>query len=303
MKRKLKIAGLVLAVLAAAAAGALFGAAQYADRKMARKLAVEPAPVAYAVGAGRDRALERGRYLYSTRGCVDCHGANGAGRVFIDDANGLYVKGPNLTSGAGGVTAAYTERDWVRAVRHGIKPDGRPLMIMPSEDYNRLTDTDFAALVAYTRALPAQAGEGAVLRLPLIVKALYGAGVIKDAAEKIDHALPPAQPVPEGPNALHGAYLANMCIGCHGATLSGGKIPGGPPDWPAAANLTPGAGSVMPQYDTPEKFRAMMRGGKRADGTAVKVMPFESLREISDTDLAALYAYLKTVPPRELGRR
>lgn len=300
MKKMLKTGGLVLAALLFLLALAVFGLAQYADRKSARVLAVEAAPLPYASGA---QVLERGRYLFNSRGCVDCHGANGAGRVFINDANGLYVKGPNLTSGAGGVTARYTERDWVRAIRHGVKPDGRPLMIMPSEDYNRLTDPDLAALVAYTRALPPQNGEGAVLRLPLLVKALYGAGMIKDAAEKIDHKLAPAQPVAEGVNARHGAYVANMCIGCHGAGLSGGKIPGGPPDWPAAANLTPGAGSAMPLYDTPEKFAAMMRGGRRPDGSAVAVMPFESLREMNDTDLAALYAYLKSVPARQAGQR
>ena len=300
MKRSLKIAALGLAALAVLLALAVFGAGLYADKKRERKVEVEVAALPYASG---EAVLARGRYLFASRGCVDCHGANGAGRAFIEDPNGLYVKGPNITGGSGGVVAAYTERDWVRAIRHGVKPDGRPLLIMPSEDYNRFTDADLAALVAYTRALPAQPGEGAVLRLPALVKTLYAVGVIKDAAEKIDHKLPPAQPVAEGATAQHGAYVANMCIGCHGATLSGGKIPGGPPDWPAAANLTPGAGSIMPLYDTPEKFRAMMRGGKRPDGSAVKVMPFESLKEMNDTDLAALYAYLKTVPAKEAGKR
>jgi cytochrome c1 len=116
-------------------------------------------------------------------------------------------------------------------------------------------------------------------------------------------ALPPAVPVAEGPTAAHGAYVANMCIGCHGATLSGGKIPGGPPDWPAAANLTPGAGSSMAQYDSAEKFRAMMHGGKRGDGSAIKVMPFESLSALNDTDLNALHAYLRTVPAKNAGNR
>lgn len=300
MNKKLKLAAYVLAALAALAALALFGATRYADHKARRSVIIDIQPVAYATGSA---ALERGRYLFASRGCVDCHGAGGAGRVFINDPNGLFVKGPNLTKGAGGVTANYTERDWVGAIRHGVDPRGRPLMIMPSEDYNRLTDADLAALVAYTRSLPPVAGEPAVMRLPVIVKALYAAGVIKDAAEKIDHRAPPAVPVPEAPNAAHGAYVANMCIGCHGATLSGGKIPGGPPDWPAAANLTPGAGSGMAQYDTPEKFRAMMRGGKRADGSAIKVMPFESLSALNDTDLAALHAYLRTVPPKEAGNR
>ena len=68
----------------------------------------------------------------------------------------------------------YNEGDWVRAIRHGVNPKGHALLIMPSVDYNRMSDADFAALVAYTRSLPPVAGESAVMRLPLLVKALYG---------------------------------------------------------------------------------------------------------------------------------
>ena len=174
---------------------------------------------------------------------------------------------------------------------------------MPSEDYNRLTDADVAALAGYVRTLAPRPAGAAVVELPVLVKALYGLGVIQDAAEKIDHSLPPAQPVVAAVNAQHGAYVGAMCIGCHGPGLSGGAIPGGPPDWPAAANLTPGKGSAMPRYPDATAFVAMLRSGKRPDGTAIKVMPFESLRELSDTDAQALYAYLKTLPAREAGQR
>jgi cytochrome c553 len=135
------------------------------------------------------------------------------------------------------------------------------------------------------------------------VRILYGFGAIKDAAEKIDHSLPPAQPVPEAVNAQHGAYVANMCLGCHGEHLSGGKIPGGPPDWPPAANITPGEGSVMTRYKDVAVFQAMLRTGKRPDGTAIKVMPFEALGKLNDVDAQALHAFLKTVPPRPAGGR
>ena len=60
---------------------------------------------------------------------------------------------------------------------------------MPSEDYNRFTDDDLAALVAYVRQLPPAAGGGPVLDLPLPVRVLYGFGLIHDAADKIDHTL------------------------------------------------------------------------------------------------------------------
>jgi mono/diheme cytochrome c family protein len=248
--------------------------------------------------------LKLGKYLFESRGCAECHGDDGRGIAFIDSLNGMYVKSPNITTGPGGVVSDYNEGDWVRSIRHGVNPAGHALFAMPSVDYNRMSDADFAALVAYTRSLTPVAGESAVMRLPLLVKARYALGVIRDAAETIDHRKPPSQPIAAAPTAQYGGYVANMCIGCHGASFSGGKVPGAPPEWPPAANLTPGAGSVMPRYDSAEKFVAMMRTGKRPDGAAVSAaMPLMSLRNINDTDLNAVYAYLKTMPPRAMGER
>ena len=250
-------------------------------------------------------SIERGRYLFSSRGCADCHGADGAGRMFIDDKHsGLRAAGPNISPGPGNVVANYRPEDWERTLRHGVKPDGRPALIMPSEEFNRLTDPDVEALVAYVRHLPPVRGGAATLDLPLLFPVLYGFGVIQDAAEKIDHGLPPAQAVPEGVTVEHGRYVGQMCQGCHGPQLSGGKVPGAPPDWPAAANLTPGEASAMRRYADAGAFKAMLRSGRRPDGSAVsRVMPFESLAALSDVDADALYLYLQSVPARAAGGR
>ena len=77
----------------------------------------------------------------------------------------------------------------------------------------------------------------------------------------------------------------------------------GPPDWPPTSNLTPGEGSVMPRYPDARAFAAMMRGGRRPDGSAIRVMPFEALAKMDDTEIAALYAYLGTLAPRAAGGR
>jgi mono/diheme cytochrome c family protein len=298
MKRWMKWTAATVGVVVVLVIGAGVAGYQLADRKMARKVEVAVKPVSFA---SETQALQRGRYLFESRGCVDCHGANGGGREFVNDKKGMRLAGPNITPK--GVTAGYQPEDWVRAIRHGVRPDGTPLMIMPSEDYNRFTDADLSALVSYVRSLPAQSGGAAVIELPPPVRVLYGFGAIKDAAAKIDHSLPPAQPVPEAVNAKHGAYVANMCIGCHGEHLSGGKVPGGPPDWPPAANLTPGDNSAMARYKDANQFVAMLRSGKRPDGTAIQVMPFESLGKMNDVDAQALYEYLKTVPPKPFGKR
>ena len=178
------------------------------------------------------------------------------------------------------------------------------MFIMPSEDYNRLTDADAGALIAYVRQLPPAAGGGMIAELPMVVRLAYGFGVLKDAAEKIDHTLAPQAAVPEGITPGHGAYVANMCIGCHGPGLAGGKIPGTPPDWPAAANLTPGQGSALTRYADADAFVSMMRSGKRPDCSAVSTeMPFSTFRAMSEVDLKAAYVFLKSLPPRPYGAR
>jgi len=278
-----------LLTLLSLAAAAVVAGLQMAERRMNRQIELLPSPVALTDDGA---AVERGRYLFASRGCVDCHGNDGAGRTFVDDGQGLKLAGPNISPGPGSVVKNYAASDWVRTLRHGVKPDGRPLLVMPSEDYNRFTDGDVAALVAYVRQLAPATGGAAVLNLPLPVRVAYGFGLMPDAASKIDHRLPPAQPVPEGVTVAHGQYVANMCIGCHGAQLDGGKIAGAPPDWPAAAKLSPGEGNVMPQYADAEALLRLFKTGQRADGSAVRVMPFESLREMSETDARALHLYL-----------
>lgn len=293
MNKWLRRSAVLLTVLVAGGSAAFVTLGEMGDRKLERQVAVAVAPLSVQIETA---SIERGRYLFASRGCGDCHGANAGGNVVIDDG-GMLVRSPDISTSPQSVVARYTEADWVRTIRHGVKPDGRPILIMPSEEFNRLVDADVAAIVAYVRQLPPAGGAKAEVRLPMFVKALYAAGVVRDASEKIDHSLPPAVPVPEGVTAAHGAYVANGCIGCHGKHLAGGKIPGAPPDWPPAAKLTPGAGSALDRYSTAEQFMAMLKTGKRPDGSNVsKVMPFASLKEMNEVDARALYLFLRSLP-------
>ena len=299
MNKWMRRTSIALLTLALAGVATVVVGKAAGERKLVRKIAVNVAPVEVRADPAH---IEQGRYLFSTRGCVDCHGANGAGKTVIREGPMLVIS-PNLTTGANSVTTAYKVEDWVRTVRHGVKPNGTPVMIMPSEDYNRLTDADMAAVIAYVKQLPPVAGVEPVVRLPTMVKVLYALGAVKDAAETINHALPPPLAVAPAVSLEHGAYVANTCMGCHGPRLSGGFIPGAPPSWPATANLTPGKGSVMPRYPTAEVFMATLRSGIRPDGTPISpVMPTNSLKHMTDTDLLAVYSYLKSLPPVEAGR-
>jgi mono/diheme cytochrome c family protein len=288
--RRGAIGAVSLAVLVAVA---VVVATQLAEQKMHRHIDVAVAPLTLPTDA---QAIERGRYLYASRGCGECHGANGGGRVFVDDGKGMKLAGPHISLGAGSVTATYRTEDWVRTVRHGVKPSGEPVMIMPSEDYNRFTDGDLGALLAYIKQMPAAAGGAAVIELPLPMRVLYGLGAIKDAAAMIDHSLPIEQPVAEGVSIEHGKYVANMCLGCHGPQLAGGKIPGGPPDWPPAARLSAGEGNVIAaRYADADAFVKMFKSGARPDGSKIAAMPFGVLTQMNDTDVRALHLYLKSL--------
>lgn len=277
------------------AAALVFAGLQLGERRAARRIEVAVQPVPIPTDAV---ALERGRYLFTSRGCAECHGANGAGRAFADDPKaGVKIAGANITrGGAGSVTTAYQPVDWVRAIRHGLNPEGRPLKVMPSEDYNRFTDADVGAVIAYVLSLPPAAGGPAVVQLPLPARVMYGFGQIPDPADRIDHKLPPQQPVAEGVTVEHGQYVANLCLGCHGAKLEGGRIPGAPPDWPAAARLAPGQGSVMAtEYADAEVFLKMLKSGQDPDGRRLAVMPFDSLQHMSEVDARALHLYLRSL--------
>lgn len=301
MNKLMKIVGGSLVVLAAGAGIAAGAAVLLSERKMNRVVDVPIAPVNLA---SFDSNLERGEYLFVTRGCSECHGTRGEGKVVIDDpSTGLYVYSPNITRGGGGAAATYSDTDWIALLRHGLKPGRTPAYIMPSEDYAQMADEDVAALVTFIRSMPASAERKAELRIPLLVKALYAAGIAQDAAEKIDHTKVAPKRVPDDTHA-QGEYISKTCVGCHGQGLSGGPIPGAPPAWPAAANLTSANDSAMTtRYGSLEQFRQMMRTGKRADGTSIGVMPFESLRAMSDTELDALFGFLKTLQPRTSGTR
>lgn len=250
-------------------------------------------------------AVERGRYLVSTvAGCIDCHGEDYGGGVFLDDPMVGSFRGPNLTSGQGGVGSKYTDQDWVRTIRHGIKPDGSPVLVMPAMDYYNLSDADLGDIIAYIKTVPpvdnfvepSQAGP--LGRLLVVTKQI---NVI--SAEVINHTQPHPGAPERAKSVEYGKYLASIaCIGCHGTGLAGGPIPGTPPDWPPARNLTPG-GDLASWDET--KFLQTLRTGMTPAGEILdpEYMPWPNFIQMTDDDLGALWAYLQSVPSKETGTR
>jgi len=116
-------------------------------------------------------------------------------------------------------------------------------------------------------------------------------------AEYIDHTPRQRTAPAEAATAAYGEYLSHACTGCHGNDLAGQRIPGTPPSIPAAANLTPHANGLHDWKQ--EDFLRVMHEGKKPDGSTVdKIMPWQSIGHMSDTELQALWLYLRTLPAK-----
>lgn len=248
--------------------------------------------------------IARGKYLVqSVSVCVDCHGDKLQGGVVVDDPALGRVVAPNLTSGPGGSGAQRSDADFVRVLRYGILPDGTSAKIMPSDDYQHLNDADLAAIIAYVRSAPPQASDLPLAVLGPLGRILLATGQLPILmAERVD---PNTQrtTIPPGVTPDYGRYLADIagCTGCHGPGLSGGPIPAAPPDWPHAANLTP-SGAVGQWSE--EDFVRTIRSGVNPAQKALDVrMPWPRYSSMSDDDLRALWAYIRTVPAKPAGAR
>ena len=101
MKKWLTRALIVVLILMFGGAGAIAYALHRAQERMDRRIPIAAYTIDIPAGA---EAVERGRYLYSTRGCADCHGADGGGRAFVDDGS-MRIKGANISPGPGNVVA------------------------------------------------------------------------------------------------------------------------------------------------------------------------------------------------------
>ncbi len=93
--------------------------------------------------------VARGRHLVTAVAMgVDCHGDDMAGKTFIDAGPLGVIYASNVTGGRGGILASYTNAQLETAIRHGVRPDGRGLFIMPSDEYQNLSDADVSAIIA-----------------------------------------------------------------------------------------------------------------------------------------------------------
>jgi mono/diheme cytochrome c family protein len=301
MRRAAKWIGIPLGALLGllvVALGVVYGVT---EARLRKSYLIEPQAVAIPTDA---ESLASGKHLLTIRGCHDCHGDDYGGRVFFDDTPGRLIAS-NLTRGSGGVASHYSDVDWVRAIRHGVGPGRRPLLFMPSYEYYPISDEDLGKMIAYLKSVPAVDNTLPTNSIRPLGRALFLAGQLPLVpAEMIDHEAPRKPAPPPGATAAYGEYLATGCVGCHGFGLSGGKIPGTPPDFLPAANLTPDHESGLGNWTEADFFLAM-REGRRPDGTAVDpLMPWATVTsKMTDDEIRAIWLYLRTVPAEPFGNR
>src|SRR5512135_2640201 len=140
-------------------------AALRAERIAAGASAAEPLAGVDLQDAALKRAIERGRHLVESRtSCNGCHARDFGGGVIIDFALVGHWVAPNLTLGEGSVTRGFTATDWDRAVRHGVRHNGRTSS-MPAKEFVNLSDHELSDIVSYIRSMPAVNRDPGVVKL------------------------------------------------------------------------------------------------------------------------------------------
>lgn len=258
--------------------------------------------------------LERGRYIvegpahcfechsevdWETRGAQPKHGKKGAGTIFVE-AGMQWLVAPNITPDRETGAGNWTDEQFARAIREGIGHDGRRLFpMMPYMNFRQMSDEDLASVVVYLRSLTPVRNVLPKTALPEVIKG----------------SLPPHQPItqpvpgPDMSNPLErGKYLVTLgnCMSCHTAmnkqgqplmplAFAGGMRFRGPWGEVTSANITPDASGIS--YYDEAMFVKTLRTGQVGARKLNSVMPWGYFRNMTDEDLKAIYAYLRTVTP------
>lgn len=229
---------------------------------------------------------EQGLRLARAYGCVGCHGGEGVPGEVLGETPFLdRLVAPNLTR----VFAERSDAELEALIRQGLRPDGRSLFWMPSSMYDAMSDNDLAAIIGAVRALERQGTELPANRYGFLIRGMLVLGRLNSnlpvpsmEAELVDRA--PMPNPPEDDPVTRGEYLAQvMCTECHMSDLGGfeGQTP--------SLAITQG-------YEL-DAFRRLMRDGVALgdrDVTLMSEVARARFTHLTDAEIAALYAYLRT---------
>lgn len=270
------------------------------DKSITKVYDVAPVPVTLSTDAA---VIARGKHLsQSLAPCAntECHGADLANGKATEAGPIGTVVAPNLTK----ELANYDDGQLARLIKHGIKKDGTSARFMPSDEWNWLPKSDIDALVSYLRTVKPIDGPSSRPVIGTFGKVFDRVGWVPiDVARRIQHDKIETGPATPTPTAEYGKWIAMACRGCHGDKhLSGGPIPGAPPDFPVPLNLTPHETGLKGW--TYEDFDGLAKTGNRKNGQKLATfMPIEAIRNMDETEKKALFAYLQSLPPVATGNR
>jgi mono/diheme cytochrome c family protein len=264
--------------------------------------------------------VERGKYLVeSIMGCGNCHtpvGPNGpildkalSGGPPIGEGNAFTAIPSNITPDPGTGIGKWTDAEIKTAIRQGRRPlnsqNGSTLIgpPMPFGQYRGIADADIDAVVAYLRTVPALKNA--------VAKSTYNIPLPPAWGPPIDK---PVMASSASDKVAYGAYLAGPlghCVECHTpmgpdhrqqfATLlgAGGMQFNGPWGLSVSKNITSDPEQGLGKWTDAEIERAI-RTGIDKDGHPLKPpMGYGYYSKVSADDMAALIAWLRSLPPKK----
>jgi mono/diheme cytochrome c family protein len=259
-------------------------------------------------------AVKRGEYLFQAGGCVGCHtdvknnGTPFAGGRALATPFGTFY-GPNITADPQHGIGRWSEADFMRAMRYGERPDGTHLYpVFPYTSFTKISDADLRDMWAYLRTVPpvAQPNRPHEIRFPFSFRPLL------IVWKWLNFTPGPFQPDPAKPAELErGAYLVEAlahCGECHTPrNMMGGldrsRAFAGTSDGPEGErvpNITPHPETGIGKWSAGD-LTDVLKLGMTVDGDFVGGSMGEVIRnttsKLTDDDLRAVVAYLKSLPP------
>jgi mono/diheme cytochrome c family protein len=266
--------------------------------------------------------VSRGAYLVLAANCISCHTASGGrayagGKAFETGFRFLgKIYSSNITPDRQTGIGAWSEADFVRAMREGIAPGGRHLFpAFPYTAFSKLASADIEDIFAYLRTVTPVRAEVPAPSLwfrqrwamSLWNTLYFTAGALTPKAD-------------QSAQWNRGYYLVEAlghCGACHtprnvllaervdseftGGVMVGEVEPGQNRSW-SAPNLT-GAQSGLAKWSLEDLEKYLKAGFSRRAGALgpMNEVIANSLRYLSESDIAAIAVYLKSLPARGEG--
>jgi mono/diheme cytochrome c family protein len=265
-----------------------------------------------AAAQAADDLAARGEYLVHAGGCISCHTVPGGtpfagGRALATPFGTFYS--PNITPDPETGIGKWSDADFQRALRGGVRPDGANYFpVFPYTSFTNITDTDALAIKAYLFSLPPvrQANRAHDVSFPFSWRFLQDGWGLLFFSEG-----------PFEPDAKHdavynrGAYLVTAlahCGECHtprnflGGVKTSHGLSGNPdgPDGQIVPNITPDKKTGIGDWDK-DDIATLLKTGATPEGGKVKGAMHEAIEDglkyLTDADRDAIAIYLLTQKP------